>query len=303
MGLLTSPDHVSGVQGYAGTAKTTTVLSTYAKGMREKGYEVRAFAPTAAAADLLGEAIDAKGETVAKAVLTGEGIVKEARTRPEAWIVDEASMVSARDMAKVLSMAERSGARVVLVGDVKQLGSVEAGRAFGQLQDAGMKTHVLDKIVRQANDLTREAVEATIAGDGARALAALDRGGGRIAEIPEAGDRRAAMARDFAALSPKDRAKTLVMDTTREGRELLTEAIRSELRKDGTITGDSAWAPPLPRSSRCTKNNAAKNTTRQNANPRVQWLSKNCVSYSSVAHAAIAIAAATTNPKPSASRV
>ena len=239
MGLLTSPDRVSGVQGYAGTAKTTTVLATYAKGMREKGYEVRAFAPTAAAADLLGGAIDARGETVAKAVLTGERMVAEAKTRPEAWIVDEASMVSARDMAKVLSMAERSGARVVLVGDVKQLGSVEAGRAFGQLQDAGMKTHVLDKIVRQANDLTREAVEATIAGDGARALAALDRGGGRIAEIPEAGDRRAAMARDFAALSPKDRAKTLVMDTTREGRELLTEAIRAELRRDGTITGES----------------------------------------------------------------
>ena len=239
MGLLTSPDRVSGVQGYAGTAKTTTVLSTYAKGMREKGYEVRAFAPTAAAADLLGEAIGAKGETVAKAVLTGERMVTEAKTRPEAWIVDEASMVSARDMAKVLSMAERSGARVVLVGDVKQLGSVEAGRAFGQLQDAGMKTHVLDKIVRQANDLTREAVEAMIAGDGARALAALDRGGGRIAEIPEAGDRRAAMARDFAALSPKDRAKTLVMDTTREGRELLTDAIRAALRRDGTITGGS----------------------------------------------------------------
>ena len=39
-------------------------------------------------------------------------------------------MVGARDMARVLGMAERANARVVLVGDVKQLGSVEAGRAF-----------------------------------------------------------------------------------------------------------------------------------------------------------------------------
>ena len=47
------------------------------------------------------------------------------------------------------------------------------------------------------------------------------------------------MARDFAAILSTERAGTLVMDTTREGRELLTQAIRAELRKDGTITGKS----------------------------------------------------------------
>lgn len=235
IGLLTGRDRVAGVQGYAGTAKTTTVLATYADAMRGAGYEVRAFAPTAAAAGVLGEAIGARGETVARAVLTGEQLVTEARRGREAWIIDEASMVGARDMARVLGLAERANARVVLVGDVKQLGSVEAGRAFGQLQDAGMTTFVLDKIVRQQNDLTREAVQATIAGDGRRALEALERGGGRVAEIADAGDRRAAMARDYAALTPDQRTRTLVMDTTREGRELLTQAIRAELSKDGTL--------------------------------------------------------------------
>ena len=244
-GLLSGRDRVMGVQGYAGTAKTTTVLATYAQGMRETGHAVRAFAPTAAAASLLGDAIDAKGETVAKAVLSGEGMVAEARRGKEAWIVDEASMVGARDMARLLGMAERAGARIVLVGDVKQLGSVEAGRAFGQLQDAGMKTFVLDKIVRQRNDLTREAVEATIAGDGRRALEALDRGGGRIAEISEPGDRRMQMARDYAALNAQERGKTLVMDTTRDGREQLTDAIRAELKKDGTIAERGVTAATL----------------------------------------------------------
>ncbi|WP_339348660.1 MobF family relaxase [uncultured Sphingomonas sp.] len=244
-GLLTGTDRVAGVQGYAGTAKTTTVLATYAEGMRAAGYEVRAFAPTAQAAALLGEAIKAEGSTVAKAVLGGETLVVEASRGREAWIVDEASMVGARDMAKVLSLAERSGARVVLVGDVKQLGSVEAGRAFGQLQDAGMRTFALDNIVRQENQLTREAVQATIAGDGRRALEALDRGGGKVTEVADAGDRRAAMARDFAQLTPRERDRTLVMDTTREGRELLTEAIRAELRKDGTIGSAGIGAATL----------------------------------------------------------
>ncbi|VXC98246.1 hypothetical protein SPHINGOT1_270110 [Sphingomonas sp. T1] len=90
VGLLTGQDQVTGVQGYAGTAKTTTVLATYAEGMRSAGYEVRAFAPTAAAASVLGDAIGARGETVAKAVLTGEQLVTEASRGSEGWIVDEA---------------------------------------------------------------------------------------------------------------------------------------------------------------------------------------------------------------------
>lgn len=245
IGLLAGHDRVAGVQGYAGTAKTTTVLATYAEGMRAAGYKVRAFAPTAAAAAVLGDAIGMNGETVAKAVLTGEQLVAEAAKVREAWIADEASMVGARDMARLLGMAERADARVMLVGDVKQLGSVEAGRAFGQLQDAGMRTFVLDKIVRQQNDLTREAVQATIAGDGRRALEALDRGGGRVAELADVADRRVAMARDYAALSVRERERTLVMDTTREGRELLTQAIRAELRKDGTIRGETLTVASL----------------------------------------------------------
>lgn len=239
IGLLRSTARVTAVQGYAGTAKTTTVLATYADAMRRQGYQIRAFAPTAAAAALLGDAVGAEGKTVASAALGGERLLDGADKGREAWIVDEASMVGSRDMAKMLSLAERADARLVLVGDVKQLGSVEAGRAFGQLQDAGMKTFVLDKIVRQTNDLTREAVEATIAGDGRRALTALDQGGGRIFEHDDADNRRTAMARDYAALGRAARDRTLVMDTTRDGRELLTDAIRAELRRDGTL-GETA---------------------------------------------------------------
>ena len=98
-----------------------------------------------------------------------------------------------------------------------------------------MPTFKLDEIVRQTNDLTREAVLATIAGDGRRALAALDKGGGRVIELPEASDRYAAMAKDYAALSPGERARTLVMDPTRAGRDQLTDAIRTELQRDGAL--------------------------------------------------------------------
>lgn len=130
--LLTSQNRVTAMQGYAGTAKTTTVLATAAREAASHGYKVTALAPTASAARTLGEALGTRSETVAKhlmqqAATGGRGV----------WIVDEASMLSARDTATLLEAADKANARVILVGDVKQLGSVGAGAAFAQLQDAG----------------------------------------------------------------------------------------------------------------------------------------------------------------------
>jgi conjugative relaxase-like TrwC/TraI family protein len=244
-GLLQASNRVVGIQGYAGTAKTTTVLATYADTMRRGGYTVRSFAPTANASCLLGDAIGAgidspQSRTVAALVHNGDNIVAEARRgAPEAWIIDEASMVSAKDMSKLLELSERANARVVLVGDVKQLGSVEAGRAFGQLQDAGMQVWKLDEIVRQSNVKTREAVLATISGDGRRALEALDQGGGKVVENADTDSRIKQMARDFVMLGQDARYKTLVLDPSREGRDKLTDSIRNELVQAGALGRES----------------------------------------------------------------
>jgi ATP-dependent exoDNAse (exonuclease V) alpha subunit len=133
----------------------------------------------------------------------------------------------------------------VLVGDVAQLGSVEAGRSFGQLQDHGMATFKLEEIVRQSNSRTREAVEAMLAGDAAKAFDALDAGGGRIVEQPDTQTRQAILARDFARLSREERARTLVLDPTRQGRQELTNAIRAALVTDGTLGKDAMVASVL----------------------------------------------------------
>lgn len=105
-----------------------------------------------------------------------------------------------------------------MVGHAKQLGSVDAGRAFAQLQEAGKETFVLGQIVRQTNERTREAVEAILAGEAALAFEALDKGGGAVFEHPEDDLSRARIAYDFARLSAEERGGTLVLDPTREGR-------------------------------------------------------------------------------------
>lgn len=232
--LLTSSNRITALQGYAGTAKTTTVLATFAREAEARGVSVVALAPTASAAMVLGEALGARSDTVARHLLSPE---RPSQGQPAAWIVDEASLLSARDTARLFDLAEKQNARVILVGDVKQLGSVEAGAAFAQLQGAGMETAKLGEIVRQTNAATKDAVLASIEGDARKALAALDRGGGKIIENADRAKRFAAIAEQYAKLDKASRARTLVIEPSREGRDTLTADIRNALTKSGALTG------------------------------------------------------------------
>ena len=240
--LLTSRNRITALQGYAGTAKTTTVLATFAREAEARGVPVVALAPTASAAMVLGEALGARSDTVARHLLSPE---RPNQGQPAAWIVDEASLLSARDTARLFDLAEKQNARVILVGDVKQLGSVEAGAAFAQLQGAGMETSKLGEIVRQANTATKDAVLASIEGDAKKALAALDRGGGRIVENADRAERFAAIAEQYAKLDKASRARTLVIEPSREGRDTLTTEIREALAKSGVLTGPAVTMQSL----------------------------------------------------------
>lgn len=240
--LLTSRNRITATQGYAGTAKTTTVLATVAREAEARGIAVTALAPTASAAMVLGEALDSRGDTVARHLLSPE---RPDPTRPAVWIVDEASLLSARDTARLFDLADKHDARIILVGDVKQLGSVEAGAAFAQLQGAGMETVKLAEIVRQTNESTKEAVLASIEGDAKKALAALDRGGGQIVESADRTERLAAIAERYAGLDKAGRARTIVIEPSREGRDALTADIRAALTRSGALTGPAVAVESL----------------------------------------------------------
>ncbi|MDE1895481.1 MAG: relaxase domain-containing protein [Rhodospirillales bacterium] len=231
--ILGSRNRVIGLQGTAGTAKTSTVLATIAREAEARGIQVVALAPTASAAQVLGEALDSCADTLARHLLaSGRPSPKE-----RLWIVDEASLISAADAAKLLRLAESHRARVLLVGDTAQLGSVQAGAAFAQLQGAGMETARLTHILRQTNEHAKAAVEASLAGDARKALAALDGGGGHVIECGTREARFARIAQDYAKLDSKERRKALVVEPSREGRDALTKEIRQRLAETGALHG------------------------------------------------------------------
>lgn len=236
-GLLMSRNRVHAVQGLAGTAKTSTVLATFAREARRLGKEVVAMAPTGSAAETLGAALKGRGKTVA------QHLIDTRRPDPAAgrqiWIVDEASMLSTAQTAQLLERVSASGARMVLVGDVRQLGSVEAGAAFRQLQEAGMPTERLERIVRQTNDRLRAAVEQAAIGQAARALSTIGSGGGEIVAGKDDAERREAIASRWLALDAKGRAETIVVEPSRKGRDLLNARIRAGLVTEGTLGADA----------------------------------------------------------------
>jgi ATP-dependent exoDNAse (exonuclease V) alpha subunit len=86
---------------------------------------------------------------------------------------------------------------VLLVGDTRQHESVEAGRIFAQLQDAGMKTVKLEEIVRQRDPELKQTVEQLARGQVGEAIAGMERQG-RIHEVPGHEDRITAIAKEYA---------------------------------------------------------------------------------------------------------
>jgi ATP-dependent exoDNAse (exonuclease V) alpha subunit len=118
----------------------------------------------------------------------------------------------------------------LLVGDTRQHESVEAGRIFAQLQDAGMKTVKLEEIVRQRDPELKQTVEQLARGQVGEAIAGLERQG-RIHEVPGHEDRIAAIAKEYA----KSPDNTLVVSPDNRSRIEINQAIHAELQAKGVV--------------------------------------------------------------------
>jgi conjugative relaxase-like TrwC/TraI family protein len=86
-------------------------------------------------------------------------------------VVDEAGMLGSRKLARLLDHAQEAAAKVVLVGDDKQLAAIEAGGGFRGLR-LRLGASTLTHNRRQAEPWEREAVEHLRDGDIETAMAA-----------------------------------------------------------------------------------------------------------------------------------
>jgi conjugative relaxase-like TrwC/TraI family protein len=224
--VLTSPDRIQGIQGWAGAGKTT-VLANIGSAVEAHGYEVQGFAPTSRAARQLREAGVDAGTLQGFLARTARSDAPPARKH--FYFVDESSLASTNQMREFLARLNPHD-RVLLIGDARQHQGVEAGRPFEQLQEAGMRTAKLDEIVRQKDPALKSAVELLAAGQTAAAVDLLQKQG-RIREILDPQERIRTIARAYAE-SP---ASTLIVSPDNASRRELNIAVRQELKSNGVV--------------------------------------------------------------------
>ncbi|MHB1937468.1 MAG: MobF family relaxase [Acidobacteriaceae bacterium] len=230
--VLASQDRIYGLQGLAGSGKTTT-LEAIREGAERNGYAVEGFAPTSRAAGQLRDA-GIQADTL-QGFLTRGGVERSAGD-PNArhlYMLDESSLASTRQMQSFL---EKIGPqdRVLLVGDTRQHQGVDAGKPFEQMQEAGMRTSQLDQIVRQKDPELLRAVEHLSRNETATGIQLLQQQG-RITEIPDPQKRIEAIARDYVA-RPEN---TLVVSPDNASRRDINDAIRAELQGSGSLSKDN----------------------------------------------------------------
>ena len=242
--ILESRDRVVGVQGYAGTGKTT-MLRRAASCMG--GRRVLGLAPSASAARTLSRETGLACRTlqwfltrcreVADGVADADTLAAlRERYRGAVVVVDEMSLAGTAQARALLRIADRlEVARLVLVGDSRQLRGVQAGQPFRQMQQAGMATAEMDELRRQRDPDLKAAIQDMIEGEPGEALERL---GSNLQEFPA--EEIAGMAAGlWLRLSPGARAGTALLVPTRALRAEVEEAVREGLEAEGALRGSS----------------------------------------------------------------
>lgn len=225
--VLTSRDRIQGLQGRAGSGKTS-VLATIREGAERNGYAVEGFAPTSRAAKQLRDA-EIKADTLQR-FLAGGGL--QAAGDPASkhlYMVDESSLVSTQQIRDFLNRIAPQD-KVLLIGDTRQHQGVDAGKPFEQLQEAGMKTAQLDQIMRQKDPELLKAVEHLSNNETAIGVEMLSHQGW-ITEIVDPQERIVAIAKSYAE-RPEN---TLIVSPDNASRRAINQAVRQELQAVGVV--------------------------------------------------------------------
>ncbi|HKY29479.1 MAG TPA: AAA family ATPase, partial [Pyrinomonadaceae bacterium] len=221
--ILSSRDQIIGLQGGAGTGKTTA-LSVVREAAEGEGYQVRGFAPSTRAAQQLRES-GIETETIQKFLCRQQ----QPPTVSRLFVLDESSLASTKHVYKFFARLEPED-KVLLVGDVRQHQAVEAGSPFEQLQRHGMTTVELTEIVRQRSELKQTVEKLAVRNTPEAVTELISRG--KVIEIADERERFEAIAQDYC----KNPTGTLVISPGNRERVELNFLIHRQLQREGKVS-------------------------------------------------------------------
>jgi conjugative relaxase-like TrwC/TraI family protein len=243
--VLNSRDLAVNIRGAAGTGKTAT-LQELQRGLEEDDRRVLAVAPTMSAVEELQKVGFSDAITVERLLQ-----VRTAQTDlfGKALIVDEAGMVSGRQMSELLKLADEQSMRIIFSGDTKQIRSVEASDALCVLEgESHLKSVSLTEVQRQTAHGYREAIQ-ELRRDPERGFDKLEQIGA-VREVPWP-DRAQAVQQAYSEAQAEANAKgqtrsVLVVAATHEEIGHITEAIRTERTRTGELGMNTHQEHHLP---------------------------------------------------------
>jgi conjugative relaxase-like TrwC/TraI family protein len=223
---LQNTDQVYAIRGCAGAGKTTS-LSEIRKGLEAAGRQVFYLAPTASAVKVLHKDGFARATTVDD-FLTNQDKIKDLRN--SIIIIDESSLQSSQMGGTILQVAQKNNARVLLVGDVRQHVSIEAGDFLRILeQHSNLNRSELKDIRRQKVDEYNAAIRTMAKGEAMAGMIQLD-ALGWIRESKGKYIQDATKAYLEATANGINLDRCIAISPTWEENHRFTDAIRGELK-------------------------------------------------------------------------
>jgi conjugative relaxase-like TrwC/TraI family protein len=246
--LLCSTNAISLFRGGAGTGKSF-VLRELVEQVRQSGKSVAVLAPQRQQVVAMQEADFPSPTTVANF------LIKRELDEGAVIIVDEAGQIGGRQMSELLRLARERKARVILSGDTRQHGAVEASDALLAIErHSGVKPVQLHTIRRQdpargrdKKERTqikqyRKAVEVAAAGKLAESFERLDKMGAVVScGLGEQADK---LADEYVRLA-EEKASAVVVSQTWAEVHRVNSKVRDALKSKGLLGANDVTVQAL----------------------------------------------------------
>ena len=231
--LTTSGAGVEAVVGKAGSGKTTA-LAASREAWAAAGYRIRGVALSARAAEGLSEGSGILSSTIASFVSAldrgGASLCPG-----DVLVVDEAGMVGTRHLGRLIGAASDAAAKVVLVGDPRQLPEIQAGGAFAGLIER-IGSIELHENRRQDHAWERVALDELRHGNPTKGLAAFD-GAQRIHVASSMAGARGQLVDAWWAARQSD-SQSAMLAVNRRDVDILNQLARAIRRREDSLGPD-----------------------------------------------------------------
>ncbi|MEF3698231.1 AAA family ATPase [Desulfolutivibrio sp.] len=233
-----APGGLKIIEGRAGSGKSYT-MGAIREAYEKSGFRVVGLSPTNTVAQ------DMKKDGFAEAGTAHSAVWhQEKNARAEKWgkktvlLVDEAAMLDTEIMEKVLANADRAGAKMILVGDDRQLASIARGGMFTEFRHKFGSAEIT-KVRRQEADWQKEASANFSEGQFLDGLKRYQERKGFLHWLPDAASQKEVLVREWTKDMSRDpaQARFVYAGTNAEVNEL-NMRLRDILAKRGDVIGN-----------------------------------------------------------------